>query len=140
MQSISKSNSKICLRSLWKWTWNMWKAFLELDKYFKKNKRNLIIIYRWSYRWSIKESKSYSIVYTWLSWQSFRDLSYLITWWFSRTLETTHNLLLSQDKYVQIRWNTLSGPTKMQHHLRIHTWCLIWNQTLRKGFKFEATF
>ena len=61
----------------------------------------------------------------------------LITWWFSSSL---HNLLLSKDNYVQMRWNSLCGLTKMQHHLYIPTWYLIWNQTLRKGFECKATF
>ena len=66
-------------------------------------------------------------------------LTYIpITWWISRTPETIHNLLLSQDKYAWIRWSSLCRLTKAQHHLRIPTWCLIWNHTLREVSNFRV--
>ena len=77
-----------------------------------------------TFRWSISD-KNVSIkinaILVWI----------LITCWFGRTLDTIHNLLLLQDKYLQIQGNALCGATKMQHHLRIPTWCLVWNQTLK---------
>ena len=57
-----------------------------------------------------------------------------------KNLKRSQNLLLSHDRYVRIRWNSLCDATKMQHYLHIPTWCLIWNQTLRKGSVCEATF
>ena len=63
-----------------------------------------------------------------------------ITWWFLRTSETIPNLLLAENKYVQIKWSSLCGITKTQRHLPIPNWCLVWNQTLKKFFEWEATF
>ena len=57
-----------------------------------------------------------------------------------KTPETIYNLLLLQDKYVWTKWSSLCELTKMQHHLRIPTWCFTWKHTLRKGFEWEATF
>ena len=124
----------------------------ELDKHFKKNKRNLKY---WMILW-MKHQRALKllscldvVVMAIFSWSILHIYSIKInalfiliriTWWFWRTLETIHNLLLSQDKYVQIRWNSLCGPTKLQHHLCIATWCFIWNQRLRQGFECKATF
>ena len=125
----------------------------ELGKYFKKNKRNLIILdYRMDETWkSLKvlqlftrgRHDNFSVIYLTqnLFHKNQRALSlisdYMVIF---KNPQNIYNLLLSQDRYVQIRWNSLCGTTKMQYHLHISTRCFIWKQTLRGGFECKATF
>ena len=61
----------------------------------------------------------------------------LITWWFSRTLWTIHNLLLfARQNKVKFLMCTYKGATSSPHSYLM----LDWNQTLRKSFQCEATF
>ena len=61
----------------------------------------------------------------------------LITWWFSRTLGTIHNLLLfARQNKVKFLMCTYKDTTSSPHSYLM----LDWNQTLRKSFQCEATF
>ena len=125
----------------------------ELDKYFKKNKKKITsywMILRMKHQRALNLLNClHVVVMTVFLWSILHKICFIkinallvlipITWWFSRTLERTHSLPLSQDKYIQIRWDSLCGLTKMQL-LHIHFWCLIWNQTLRKGFECKGIF
>ena len=117
----------------------------ELGKYFKKKKRNLImlddlmdevlkvlnclhVVVMTTFPLSILRricSIKMNVLLVWIP----------ITWLFLRNPKTIHNLLLQyklllQDQYSRIKWSSLCGLTKTQYHLGITTWCLIWNQTL----------
>ena len=105
-------------------TCNVWKVFLESwkiisrrnsQRMLSKKKISLYSMILW--RKHKRVLKLLSIVYTWSSWQSFRDLSHTkicsikintllvwipITWWFSRTPKIIHNLLLPQGKHARI--------------------------------------
>ena len=145
---LCKASARICCGNLWKWTWNMWKVFL--DKYLKKNKRNSSY---WMILWMMHQralkllKRLHVILMTIFPWSILHKIYStkvnallvlnLITWWFSRTLGTIHNLLLfARQNKVKFLMCTYKDTTSSPHSYLM----LDWNQTLRKSFQYEATF
>ena len=112
----------------------------ELDKNFKKNKRNFIILddlmdeasksLKITHLFTRGHYDNLSVIFLTknLFHKNQRTLSlnsdYMVIF---KNPETFHNLLLPQDKCVRIKWSSLCRLSKTQHHLRIPNWCLIWN-------------
>ena len=126
----------------------------EMDEYyFRKNKRNLIILddlinealKSLKITQLFTRGRHNNIFVIYLTLKLFRknqraislNSNYMVIFKNTHNL-TIHNLLLLKGKYIRILWSFLCGLTKMQHHLRIQTWCLILNLT--KGIEWEASF
>ena len=114
----------------------------ELNKYFKKNKRNLIMMD------DLKDEALKSLKITQL-FSCGRHDNFSVIYLMANLLHRNQCSLSLNSDYMVIfinhkensqfptiaRWSSLCWLTKTQHHLCLPTWCLIWSQTLRKGFE-----
>ena len=134
----------------------------ELDKHFKKNKRNLIILDDLMNLEEASKSLKVTQLFTcgchgnlsviYLTQNLFRKNQHLVTKINALSLNSDYMMIFKNlrenSQFATIARQIRSDKVKllmwayimMQHHLRIPVWCLIWNQTLRKGFQCEARF